>query len=150
MSTQKSLTIEDYNIEESIYEFTVQETHLDTFGHMNNATYLTIFEQARWDMITKNGWGMERIMREKKGPVVLDINIKFKSELRLRQVVKIRSRATQFVNSRVLVYEQEMFDDSGKVYTHFTMTAGLFDLKERKLLSHDPDWLKAVGLTLKA
>lgn len=148
--SQRALTIDDFNIEEAIYEFQVQETHLDTFGHMNNATYLTIFEQARWDMITKNGWGMDRIMREKRGPVVLDINITFKSELRLRQMVKIRSKATSFVNSKVLTYEQEMFDDSGKVYTKFKMTAGLFDLKERKLMGHDPEWLKAVGLTLKA
>jgi len=28
---------------------------------MNNATYLTLFEEARLDLITKNGYGMDKI-----------------------------------------------------------------------------------------
>ena len=31
------------------YPLLIKETYLDTFGHVNNATYLTLFEEARWD-----------------------------------------------------------------------------------------------------
>ena len=34
------------------YEKTILEQHLDTFGHVNNAAYLVLYEEARWDFIT--------------------------------------------------------------------------------------------------
>ncbi len=39
----------------------IREQHLDTFGHVNNARYLELFEQARWDFITDNGFGLEQV-----------------------------------------------------------------------------------------
>lgn len=149
MTVDKQLTIEDFNVEEFHYDFIVQETHLDTFGHINNATYLTIFEQARWDLITNNGWGLDRIMRDKKGPVITEINIKYKAELRLRQNVQIRTKVSEFKNNKVLTIKQEMIDEKGRVCCEFTMDAGLFDLKQRKLIAGEADWLKAIGLTPK-
>ena len=38
------------------YEFTVVETHLDFMGHMNNATYLQVFEEARWEIVVHRGY----------------------------------------------------------------------------------------------
>ena len=37
------------------YEMLIKEKHLDTFGHVNNATYFELLEEARWDFITNNG-----------------------------------------------------------------------------------------------
>ena len=54
---------------EFIYTVMIKENHLDTFGHVNNAAYLTLYEEARWDFITKNGYGLEVIQNEKKGPM---------------------------------------------------------------------------------
>ena len=34
------------------YALVIREQHLDTFGHVNNAKYLEILEEARWDLIT--------------------------------------------------------------------------------------------------
>src|SRR5579864_8644527 len=34
---------------------TIGESQLDSFGHLNNARYLELFEQARWDVITERG-----------------------------------------------------------------------------------------------
>ena len=48
------------------FEFVVQETHLDSFGHMNNAVYLEIFENARWDFIHNRGFGYKHIQQEYK------------------------------------------------------------------------------------
>ena len=43
------------------WKFKVRETHLDTFGHMNHAKYLEIFEQARWELINEGGYGLKKI-----------------------------------------------------------------------------------------
>ena len=41
-----------------VYYLIIRESHLDTFGHLNNATYLQLFEEARWDYITNRGFGV--------------------------------------------------------------------------------------------
>ena len=56
--------------ENPVFKYPVQigESHLDTFGHVNNAKYLEIFEDARWELISKNGYGLEEVHRRKIGP----------------------------------------------------------------------------------
>ena len=71
------------------YELQIKEHHLDTFGHVNNAIYLQLFEEARWQIITERGYGMAEIMKLRQGPVVLEIQIKFIKELKLREVIQI-------------------------------------------------------------
>mgnify|MGYP002626401055 CR=1 FL=1 len=65
------------------HEVLIKEKHLDTMGHMNNATYLQLFEEARWDLITANGFGLKEIQQKKQGPTILEINLRFKKEIRL-------------------------------------------------------------------
>jgi acyl-CoA thioester hydrolase len=66
------------------------ESHIDTFGHVNNAAYLEILEEARWDLITRNGYGLDEVQRRRIGPIVLDVHLRFVRELRNRQAVIIR------------------------------------------------------------
>ena len=39
----------------------ISEAHLDSFGHVNNARYFELLEQARWDLITERGFGIDTI-----------------------------------------------------------------------------------------
>lgn len=126
------------------YALKILESHLDTFGHVNNATYLALFEEARWDLITSNGYGLMRIQETGQAPVVLEINIRFKRELRLRQDVMIETRLLS--HERIIsTLRQDIVDQAGVVYTSMEVKFGLFDLKERKLLVPTPEWLKAIG-----
>lgn len=121
------------------------ERHLDTFGHVNNATYLELFEEARWDWITKNGYGIERVQAERQGPTILEINIAFKRELRNRQWIDIVSWMDGYP-SRVGTAVQQMVDDDGNVCCEARFVIGLFDLDERRLILPTPAWRLAVGL----
>ena len=56
-----------------LYDLVIHERHLDTFGHVNNATYLDLLEEARWDLITRNGFGLDEIKRLQLGPTILEI-----------------------------------------------------------------------------
>ena len=77
------------------YKIQILEHHLDSFGHVNNAKYLELYEQARWDFITKNGYGIDKIIQEKKGPVILDVNCRFKSEILNRETITIKSETVE-------------------------------------------------------
>lgn len=78
------------------YPLIIKETYLDTFGHVNNATYLTLFEEARWDLITKNGYGLKKIQESGLGPTILEIKIVFYKELLLREQIIITTQMVSY------------------------------------------------------
>jgi len=125
------------------YPLQIIEKHLDTFGHVNNATYLALFEEARWDWITKRGFGLEAIRKTRTGPVVLEVNVRFKREMHNREEAVIE---TSFVEqarkvSRIL---QVLKKSNGVSACEAEFTIGFWDLEERKLLPPTPAWLEVV------
>lgn len=127
------------------YEVLIQEFHLDSFGHVNNAVYVELYEEARWDFITENGFGLDYIQKHQIGPVILDLQVRFKRELKNREKIKITSQTKEIVSPKIMVLQQTMFKPDGKVASEAVFTIGFFDLKERKLINASPEWLKAVG-----
>jgi YbgC/YbaW family acyl-CoA thioester hydrolase len=128
------------------WKFTVLEGHLDTFAHMNHATYLQIFEQARWDLITNRGFGLKVIQETQVGPVILEANIKYQKELKLREEITIRTTAEPY-RGKFGVVKQQMFKPNGDIAADLAVTFGLFDMKERKLIGPTASWLHAIGLS---
>jgi acyl-CoA thioester hydrolase len=127
------------------YEVLIIERHLDTFGHVNNATYLDLFEAARWDWITGNGFGLDRIRELQQGPTVLEIVLRFKREIKNRQRITIRTWVESY-EGKVGTVLQEMRDEQGELCCEGRFLCGLFDLQARRLLAPTPEWRTAVGL----
>jgi acyl-CoA thioester hydrolase len=134
--------------ENTVFEYfvTIRELMLDSFGHVNNAVYAELYEEARWEFIDKNNFGLKRIQELQVGPVILDMKIRFKRELLLRENVRITSRTSALISSRIMVLEQIMYKEDGKVASEAEFTVGLFDMKARKLVDATPEWLKAIGV----
>jgi YbgC/YbaW family acyl-CoA thioester hydrolase len=129
-----------------IYEVIIRESHMDTFGHMNNSAYLILFEEARWDFITRNGYGLKKVQELQQGPIVLELSIKFRKEITLREKVKITLELLDY-KGKISHFRQEMIKEDGSVATELTLTFGLFDLKTRRLIEPTAEWKKAIGLT---
>ena len=127
------------------YPLVIKENYLDSFGHVNNATYLTLFEEARWDLITKNGYGLKKIKETGLGPTILEIKVRFLKELRLGEEIIIETKATAY-EKKVGTLSQKMIRD-GKVCCNAEFVVALFSIAERKLVMPTPDWLYAVGLS---
>ena len=127
------------------YEIVIRESHLDTFGHVNNAAFLVLFEEARWEFITRGGYGLKQVQEFQRGPVILDLRMRFKKELILREKVKI---TMEFVDhrGRISRFRQEILKEDGEVAAELELTFGFFDLKTRRLIDPSPEWKKAIGL----
>ncbi len=125
----------------------IREMHLDTFGHMNNAMYLQLFEQARWDLITHNGYDLDKIHQAKQGPVILDVYIKFAKELKLREEISITTELIEY-KGKTGKLKQQMLKANGSLAAEAVFTFGLFDLQTRKLVDATPEWKKAIGMSL--
>jgi thioesterase-3 len=126
------------------YPLIIREHHLDTFGHVNNATYLSILEVSRWDLITQNGYGLPYIRETGLGPTILEINIKFMKKLRLREEIIIESQMISYEGKIGKLIQKILRNGETCCITEFTIA--LFSVKERKLVLPIPEWLKAVGL----
>jgi YbgC/YbaW family acyl-CoA thioester hydrolase len=128
------------------YPLIIRECHLDSFGHVNNAVYVQLYEEARWDFITRQGFGLEVIQRTQKGPVILDLQVRFKRELKNREPITIVSQAKELRGSKIVILEQKMLRSDGKIASEGVFTVGFFDLKQRCLIDASKEWLKAVGI----
>jgi len=127
------------------YSTVIKEHHLDTFGHVNNATYLELLEEARWEFLTISGFGLQVIQDTHIGPVVLECTIKFLKELLLRQTISITSQIVTY-DKKIGTMQQKIFVDN-VVCCDAHMTFGLFDLRQRKLILPSAAWLSAIGVS---
>lgn len=127
------------------YPLLLREQYLDSFGHVNNAAYLQIFEEARWELLSNAGYTMEHALASGLGFAILEANVRFARELRLRQAIIVRSQVQSYAG-KVCKLRQWMVDPEGTIYCDALMTAGAFDLKTRRLARPTPEWLRALGI----
>lgn len=127
------------------YKIQIKEHHVDSYGHMNNAVYLSLYEEARWEQITEHGFGFKDIHRLQQGPVILEVNLKFMKEIGLRQNISITTELLNY-KGKVGQLKQSMINENGVVASEAVFTFGLFDIKARKLIDPTPEWKKAIGL----
>lgn len=127
------------------YPLVIKEHHLDSYGHVNNATYLALFEEARWEAITGRGYGFQQVHNTGLGPVVLEIQLKFLKELKLREIITITLEVESY-EGKIFKLRQKMLKADGETAADAVFTGGFFDLKNRKLIMPNADWLQAIGL----
>jgi YbgC/YbaW family acyl-CoA thioester hydrolase len=126
------------------YNFKVRAHHLDMFGHVNNAVYLHLYEEARWDFIERNDYGISRIMQIKKGPVILEANVKFRKEILNREDITIVSQLLG-KKAKIMQIEQMMLNQGEQICSQAIFTVAFFDLEQRKMIDPTDDWLEACG-----
>lgn len=128
------------------YFVMIRECHLDTFGHVNNATYLQLFEEARWELITSRGFGLAVVQREKLGPVILEAHIQFRREVKNRETVKIVTSLLSY-EGKIGRLKQDMWRPDGRLACGAEFACGLWNTEERKLVPPTPAFAYAVLLS---
>ena len=123
----------------------IREEHLDTFGHVNNATFLTLYEGARWDWVTRNGYGLQTVREKQVGPTILEVNVKFMKELRLREEIRIYSRLLSYERKIGQLEQLIVRGEENTICSKALFTIGLFDLKQRSLIVPSAEWLSALS-----
>jgi acyl-CoA thioester hydrolase len=127
------------------YPLLIKEGHLDTFGHVNNAVYLALLEEARWDLLTQNGYGLDKIMASGIGPTILEIKIRFLKELKLRDEIIIETQVISYDRKVGIIAHKIM--RGNELCSTAELTLALFDLSLRKIILPTPDWLRAIGVS---
>src|SRR5690606_30850297 len=123
----------------------IRETHIDGLGHMNNAAYLTLYEEARWEWITAGGYGVAEIQQYRQSPVILEAQVTFLKEIRLREDLRIASEILSYAG-KIGELRQTMTREDGTLCSEALFKMGFFDLQTRRLIEPTPLWRKALGL----
>jgi acyl-CoA thioester hydrolase len=126
------------------YRTQIRERQLDSFGHVNNAQYLVLFEEARWEMITSRGYGLKDVHENKIGTVILSCAVKFKRELSLREWITIETQLVS-IEKKIVTLQHRILKEDGKLAAEAEFTMGCFDLRERKLIQPTEQWLRAIN-----
>lgn len=126
------------------YETQVLESDLDSFGHMNNASYLRLFEAARWDHVTRKGYGFIKMQELRMGPIMLEVNLKFVQEVRLRERITIESQVLEY-DGWAGRLQQTLLKEDGAVGAVAVFRFGLFDMNKRKIVLASDDWKRALS-----
>lgn len=121
------------------YPLLIREHHIDMLGHVNHATYLQLFEEARWEWIEGYGLGLGYVERTQFGPIILEAHAKYKKEVRLREKVLIESWAHP-LRGKIFRIEQRLLNSKNETAVEISLVCGLMDLKDRKLLDLTPEW----------
>ena len=89
---------------------------LDPQGHVNNAKYLTYFEQARVGYLTKLGLFSKDQSFAELGVIIADIHIQFKAPAVWGAALRVGVRTVK-IGGKSLTIEQSVADAaSGKLY----------------------------------
>jgi YbgC/YbaW family acyl-CoA thioester hydrolase len=127
-----------------IYKFTISDSLTDEYGHVNNARYLDLYEDARWKILESSGLGEDVIKTNKIGPVILEVTVRFSRELLPGDEITIHTSSRR-KNDLIFYFDQVMKNSKGEIASKAIFTAALFDLEKRRMVRADEDWLKAFG-----
>jgi thioesterase-3 len=123
-----------------LFDIIVRSTDVDFIGHVNNAKYLEYMEWARFDWICQLGLTLEELQRRAIMPVVVNININYRKELRMLEQVQVRSSAVR-LGEKSFVIRQELFNQKGELACDADVTMVLIDAKTRRAVALPDDFV---------
>ncbi len=96
----------------------------DVYGHLNNANYLFLYEEARAEGLEKIGIPIRDLNKKGISIYLTEINIKFIKSVMLEDTVTIKSKIIKH-NRLKSVWEQKIFNSKGELCNIATVT-GVF------------------------
>lgn len=126
------------------YPTKIRAEHVDHYGHMNNAAYMQIFEEARWALLETLGFTKATVEERHYGPILVEAHLYYKRELELGAQVWVETDLFDG-HRRLFRIHQWLKDSNGELSAEADLKLGLFDMRSRKLMSPPPDWLKAMS-----
>ena len=125
-------------------EIKVRGYHVDAFGHVNNARWLELLEEARWrwldEAIDLRVWDAER-----RGIAVLNIDVTYRRPALRHDVVVLEAWMTRLGGKACVCRQQATHRETGEVLLDATITFVLFDLDTGRARAVDGEAREQLG-----
>jgi len=96
----------------------------DVYGHLNNANYLHLYEEARSEALEVMGMSIAKLSEEGIHIYLSEINLTFKIGLPVGENVVIDTRMIK-ANRATSIWKQEIFNSEGKL-CNIAIVRGVF------------------------
>ncbi len=124
------------------YPIEVRYADLDPQGHVNNARYMTYFEQARVHYLIHLGLFSQDQSFLEIGIIVAEASITYKAPMYFGTQAKVGVRVTRLGN-KSLTMEYELSDAGGKPYATGSTVLVTFDYKTHQTIPVPQSWRDA-------
>jgi acyl-CoA thioester hydrolase len=122
----------------------VRYADLDAQGHLNNAKYLTFFEQARVRYFEELGLLSKNLSFMEIGMIVADIHIKYRAPVTLGTAIKVGVRIEAIGNRSITVHQTIADGVTGKLYADGMVILVTYDYREHKTTPVSDEWRKII------
>lgn len=113
---------------------------LDPQGHLNNAKFLTYFEQARLRYFEELGLFTKGQSFMEIGMIVADIHIKYRSPVYLGAAVKVGVKTEAIGGKSITLRETIEDDNTGQLYGDGTVVLVTYDYHTHKTIPVSREW----------
>ena len=96
----------------------------DVYGHLNNANYLHLYEEARSEALEDMGMSIGKLSEEGIHIYLTEINLTFKNGLPVGENVVIDTRMIK-ANRATSIWKQEIFNSAGEL-CNIAIVRGVF------------------------
>ena len=126
------------------YPIEVRYGDLDPQGHVNNAKYLTYFEQARLAYWIQLGLFAKDQSFMELGVILADVHITYFEPIYYGQSIKVGVHVSKLGN-KSMTWEQNIVDgDTGKELAKGEVIVVAYDYKEEKTISIPVEWREKI------
>ncbi len=124
--------------------YTVRWADCDVNGHMRNTAYSEYAIDTRVMFLAEHGFGFEKLLANRVGPVILHEAIDYMREVRLGEVIEVDLRIVGLSpDGARFKFEHDVWLPGQKKAARIVLAGGWMDLDRRKLRI-PPDELKRV------
>ncbi len=120
----------------------VRNYHIDAYGHVNNAHYLTFLEEARTVFLEELGYDLADLRRRGYQIFITEVKIKYKQSAQLGDELLIYGWFGE-LSSRRATWQHEIYERGSNRLVAVASVSGMF-LKDDKVVVIPPDIRKAL------
>jgi thioesterase III len=127
-----------------VTEIKVRGYHVDAFGHVNNARWLELLEEARWrwldEAVDLRVWDADG-----RGIAVLNIDVTYRRPALRHDTLVLTAWMTRMGGKACACRQQAASRETGEVLLDATVTFVLFDLTTGRARAVDGDSRERLG-----
>jgi thioesterase-3 len=113
-------------------EIRIRGYHTDLYQHVNNARYLEFLEEGRWQLL-EDHMDLEAFMGRGFLFFVVNINISYKNQARVNDLVFVKSGLGKIGNTSAVIRQQVINRKTNAVCVDADITFVIADLKGKPL-----------------
>jgi len=113
-------------------EIKIRGYHTDLYQHVNNARYLEFLEEGRWQLI-EDHMNLEEFMNDGFHFFVVNINISYKSQVKVNDVICIQSGLGKIGNKSMVFKQRVINKTTGTTCVEADITFVIADINSKPL-----------------